>query len=119
MLIVNWSSSPHCMPRCLYASSETTLPLGVLCKKPFCINPECSAFVPEEKRGYVRKKTAETAEDTAAEKSAGKKTAAKATAKKTAEKKTATKKTAEKKTAVKKTATKKTAAKKTAKKEEA
>ncbi|MBQ5799212.1 MAG: type I DNA topoisomerase, partial [Oscillospiraceae bacterium] len=88
-------------------------------KKPFCINPECSAFVPEEKRGYVRKKTAETAEDAVAEKTTSKKTAAKATAKKTAEKKTATKKTAEKKTAVKKTATKKTAAKKTAKKEEA
>ena len=33
-------------------------------KKPFCINPECSNFLPEEKRGYPRKKTADSAEGT-------------------------------------------------------
>ena len=30
-------------------------------RKPFCINPECEAFVPEEKRGYRRKTAAEPA----------------------------------------------------------
>ena len=28
-------------------------------RKPFCVNPECEAFVPEEKRGYRRKSAAE------------------------------------------------------------
>ena len=28
-------------------------------RKPFCVNPECEAFVPEEKRGYRRKAAAE------------------------------------------------------------
>ena len=38
-------------------------------KRPYCINPACERFVPEEKRGYVRKKTVETVqEDGAAEK---------------------------------------------------
>ncbi|WP_251446064.1 type I DNA topoisomerase [Vermiculatibacterium agrestimuris] len=64
-------------------------------RKPFCINEACPSFLPEDKRGYYKKK-----ED-------GEKTAAK---------KTATKKTAAKKTAAKKTTAKKTAAKKTAKK---
>ena len=91
-------------------------------KKPYCINPACENFVPEEKRGYVRKKTAESAPaaEAAAESAPEKKTAAK-TAKAPAEKKTAAKKTAsksakdtaEKKTTAKKTTTKKTAAKKT------
>ena len=31
-------------------------------KKPFCINPACSNFTPEEKRGGYRKKTAKTEE---------------------------------------------------------
>ena len=57
-------------------------------KKPFCINEQCEAFVPEEKRGYVRKKAAE------GEEKAEKKTAKKTAAKKTAEKKPAAKKTA-------------------------
>ena len=93
-------------------------------KRPFCINPACSNFLPEEKRGYPKKKTedAETAPDgeqdgaPAAEKAAAKETAAK-TAKKPAVKKTADK-TAATKTTAKKTASKaavaKTAAKKSA-----
>ena len=69
-------------------------------KRPYCINPACANFVPEEKRGYT-KKTADAPKDAAEEK--------KSAAKKTAEKKPAAKKTA---------AAKKPAAKKTAKKEE-
>ena len=83
-------------------------------KKPFCINPACSNFLPEEKRGYHKKTTSEepqeesapaeeTAEKTAPEKAAARKTPA-------AKKTTTTKKT----TAAKKTAAKKPAAKKTA-----
>ena len=95
-------------------------------KKPFCINPACANFLPEDKRGYPKKpaaaeesadKAAETA-SAAEEKPAEKKTAAKkTTAKKTTAKKTtAAKKTT--KTAAKKTTTRKTAAKKTATKTE-
>ena len=85
-------------------------------KKPFCINPECSNFLPEEKRGYP-KKPAEKKEEPSAGAQEEKKPAKKAAAKKTstAKKTTAAKKT----TTVKKTAAKKPAAKKTAKKEEA
>ena len=91
-------------------------------KRPFCINPACSNFLPEEKRGYPKKKTedAETAPDgeqggaPAAEKAAAKETAAK-TAKKPAVKKTADK-TAATKTTAKKTASKAAAAKTAAKK---
>ena len=91
-------------------------------KRPFCINPACSNFLPEEKRGYPKKKTedAETVPDgeqdgaPAAEKAAAKETAAK-TAKKPAVKKTADK-TAATKTTAKKTASKVAAAKTAAKK---
>ena len=86
-------------------------------KKPFCINPECPNFLPEDQRGY-KKKTTTTAETPAegAPPEEEKKTTTKKTAeKKPAEKKTTTKKTAEKKPAEKKTA-KKTTAKKTASK---
>jgi len=88
-------------------------------KKPYCINEACSNFLPEEKRGYVKKSAAKTEE--AAEEKAEKKTTKKAT--KTAEKKpvakkttaakktTTTKKTTAKKTTTKKTTTKKSAAK--------
>ena len=81
--------------------------------KPFCVNENCSNFLPEDKRGYYKKKTeTEGAEAPAAEeKKAGKKTSA--------AKKTTAKKPAAKKTAAKKTETKKTATRKTAKKEEA
>ncbi len=83
-------------------------------RKPFCINPECSAFVPEDQRGY-RKKTeetgaaaveGETAAKTGTGKTGGKKTAAGA---KTAAKKPAGKKTASRKTTSKAPAGKKTA----------
>ena len=99
-------------------------------KKPFCINPDCANFLPEEKRGYPRK-PAEKQEGEAApaEQPEGETTAKKAPAKKTAAKKTtaAAKKTttAKKATAAKKTATakktaavKKPAAKKTVKQTE-
>ena len=80
-------------------------------KKPFCINPECSNFLPEDQRGYRTKTAAESPaegappeEEKPAAKKAAKKTAAgkkpaaakkTATAKKTAAKKTAAKKDAE------------------------
>ena len=100
--------------------------------KPFCINEKCPNFLPEDKRGYYKKKTAEPAapggvaslEDVKAEPTAEElqeqeaaKTAKKAAEKKPAAKKTAAKKPAAKKTGAKKTtAAKKPAAKKTAKK---
>ncbi|MCI8802878.1 MAG: type I DNA topoisomerase [Oscillibacter sp.] len=100
-------------------------------RKPFCINPACANFLPEEKRGYPRRPAAPKegeaeASEAAAAESGVKKTAAKktVTAKKTAAKKTVkktaaktTKAASEKKTkktaTVKKPAAKKTAAKKT------
>ena len=81
-------------------------------KKPFCINPACSNFLPEDQRGYPRKKTAETSDASGAEEKSETK---KAETKKAAPKKTT--KTTAKKTA-KKAATGKTAAKKTTKKKE-
>ena len=54
--------------------------------KPFCVNEECENFLPEDKRGYYKKKEAE---EGAEEKKPAKKTSTK----KTATKKTATKKT--------------------------
>ena len=92
--------------------------------KPFCVNEKCANFLPEDKRGYHRKKdtaaeggetAAETAEAPAEEKTAKKPAAKKAAAKTTAAKKTtAVKKTATaRKTATKKAGTtKKTTAKK-------
>ena len=57
--------------------------------KPFCINENCSNFLPEDKRGYYKKPAAdsggeekETAKKTAAKKPAAKKTAAKKTTRK-------------------------------------
>ena len=93
-------------------------------KKPFCINPECSNFLPEDQRGYPKKPAAESKSEEAeagteeakpaAKKSAAKKAASeKTTAKKPAAKKT-TAKAATKKTAAKKTTAKKTAASKAA-----
>jgi len=78
--------------------------------KPFCANPDCENFLPEDKRGYKKKPAADAekkdgeAADAAAEKPAAKKAPAK--------KKATTKKAATKKTTAKKTTTKK-AAKKT------
>ena len=70
-------------------------------KKPFCINPECPNFLPEDQRGWTKKsvkaeeakagETEETKEGKAAEKTTSKKTASKATAKTTAKKTTAKK----------------------------
>ena len=72
--------------------------------KPFCINPECSNFLPEDKRGYRRKPAAENTEASAqepagapeAEPAAKKPAAKKPTAKKPAAKKPAAKKPAAK-----------------------
>ena len=100
--------------------------------KPFCINENCSRFLPEDQRGYYKKKTEEPAEGgtEAAEKPEEKKPAAKktttkkaASTKKTTAKKPAAKTAAKKTTTRKTTAAKKTTAKtkkaSTAKKEEA
>ena len=82
-------------------------------KKPFCINPDCGNFTPEDKRGgYKKKPAAEPAAEAGAggESAAGTaeepKTAKKAPAKKAAAKKPAA---AKKTTAAKKTAAKKAA----------
>ena len=87
--------------------------------KTFCVNEKCPNFLPEDQRGYYKKKT--TAEGTEGEPAGepaaaepAKKTAKKSTAKKTTAKKTTAKKTTTKKTAAKKSAAKKTAAKKEA-----
>ena len=89
-------------------------------KRPFCINPDCANFLPEDKRGYPKKPAEPKEGESAAEETAeSAETAKKPAAKKTAAKKTATKKATTKKAATKKTATKKPAAKKTtAKKQE-
>jgi DNA topoisomerase-1 len=88
-------------------------------KKPFCINEKCARFLPEDQRGYPRKKTdaaqegetTETAETGEAKKSSAKKATTKKTAAKTTKSATASKKTAAKKTTAKKATAKKTAAK--------
>lgn len=72
-------------------------------KKPFCINEQCPNFLPEDKRGYKKKKPAEPE--------------AEAGAAPAEEKKPEPKKAAAKKPAAKKTAAKKTAAGKTPKKD--
>ncbi len=50
--------------------------------KPFCINEACENFLPEDKRGYYKKKDAEESSD--AEKKPARKTTKKSAAKKTA-----------------------------------
>ena len=66
--------------------------------KPFCINESCEAYLPEDKRGYYKKKNAEAAggEPAAEEKKTVKKAAAKKTSAKTTTKKTSAKKTTKK-----------------------
>ena len=93
-------------------------------KRPFCINPACSNFLPEEKRGYPKKKTegeesaAQTPDE--AEKPAEEKPAKKTAAKTAAGKKTGVAaKTAAKKPAAKKTTAAKKAAGKSAAKKDA
>ena len=66
--------------------------------KPFCINETCSRFLPEDQRGYYKKKTAEQTAEAAAPEKEEKKSAKKASSKKTATKKSATKKTTTRKT---------------------
>ena len=53
--------------------------------KPFCINETCENFLPEDKRGYYKKKTAEepAQEETKTTKKTTKKTTTKSSAKKT------------------------------------
>ena len=94
-------------------------------KRPFCINPDCANFTPEEKRGGYRKKAAakdgeaqeaaEPQETAAKKKTAGKKAAAEKApaAKKTAAKRAAAKAEGEgaEKAPAKKTAAKKSTAK--------
>ena len=46
-------------------------------KRPFCINPACANFLPEDKRGYYKKP--DEASEQGAKKTAGKKTAARRT----------------------------------------
>ena len=83
--------------------------------KPFCINPECPNFLPEDQRGY-RKKPAPSVEAAEAEAAAEEAKAAETAA---AEEKAPKKKAAAKKPAAKKPAAKKPAAKKTAAKKKA
>ena len=78
--------------------------------KPFCINDTCENFLPEDKRGYYKKKTTESVpgEPEGEIVQEEKKTAKKPAAKKASTKKTAAKKT----TTTKKSTTKKTSSKK-------
>ena len=83
--------------------------------KPFCINENCSQFLPEDQRGYYKKKASsespeeapgdapETSKKTAAKKPAAKKATAKSAAKKPSAKKPAAKKTTAGKSAAGKT----------------
>lgn len=92
-------------------------------KKPFCINPDCGNFTPEDKRGGYKKKTDGEAKEADGEAKAGeekpaaKKAAAKKPAAKTAAK-TAAKKAPAKKAPAKKPAAKKAPAKKPTKTKE-
>ncbi len=58
-------------------------------KKPFCVNPACEKFLPEDQRGYPRKKDGDKTE----EKSTAKKTTKKTAGKKPAAKKSKTEET--------------------------
>ena len=62
--------------------------------KPFCVNEQCEAFLPEDKRGYYKKKTA--TEGTEGEPAGEPAAAEKKTTKKAAAKKPAAKKTTKK-----------------------
>ena len=84
--------------------------------KPFCINEACENFLPEDKRGYYRKKTAPGENGAEAEPETEQLTAKKTAAKKQAAGKTARSASA-KSGAAKKPAAKKPAARRSAKKE--
>jgi DNA topoisomerase-1 len=66
--------------------------------KPFCINETCSHFLPEDQRGYYKKKTAAEGEAPASEDAKEESKPAKKTTKKAAEKKPAAKRTTKKAT---------------------
>ena len=119
----NKSGRPHCdfitwdvpvKENCPQCGQTMFKRAGRGAKKPFCINENCPAFVPEEARGGYRKKSESKAEEDSKESAAGKETATlappaqKKTAKKATAKKAETKKTAAKKTAAKKSVTKNT-----------
>ena len=78
--------------------------------KPFCVNEQCSRFLPEDQRGYYKKKTT-------TEGAEGEPAGEPASAEKKTTKKAAAKKPAAKKSSAKKTTTKKTTARKSTKKE--
>ncbi len=72
--------------------------------KPFCINESCEDFLPEDKRGYYRKKAGEESAAGEPEGESGEQpSTGKTGAKKTPAKKTAARKTTAKKTTAKKT----------------
>jgi len=87
-------------PECANTMFKTS---GRGSRKPFCINEACKNFLPEDKRGYKKKKEGDDAAGKSGEgeKSAAK-TASKATTKKPPAKKAAGKKTTAKKTSAKK-----------------
>jgi DNA topoisomerase-1 len=60
--------------------------------KPFCINENCANFLPEDKRGYYKKKTSEDGEQPVVAEETGKKSAKKPAAKRSATKKATKKK---------------------------
>ena len=79
--------------------------------KPFCINENCSRFVPEDQRGYRRRSADKAEQDGTPQAGTEAEAAPKPAAKKPAAKKPAAKKTEAKKPAAKKPAAKKTSAK--------
>ena len=88
-------------------------------RKPFCINPACTNFLPEDQRGYPKKKESdtgdtnpETAEAPEEKKKSGRKSTAKKSTAKSAAAKKSTAKTTAKSAAAKKATTKKSTAKK-------
>lgn len=74
-------------------------------KRPYCVNPACERFLPEDQRGYVKKKTATEGEAQETEEKKSTEKPAKKAAKKPAAKKSAAKKSTAtaKKPAAKKT----------------
>ena len=86
-------------------------------KKPFCINEQCPNFLPEDKRGYKKKKPA--SEDTGAAAESAAPAAENEPAPAAEGKKPSAKKAAARKAAAKKPAAKKAAAKKSAAEENA
>ena len=96
-----------CCPSCSLTMFKLS---GKGSRKPFCANESCSAFLPEDKRGYRKKPDAAApgepgqGDTDKAKKAAAKKTPAKkAPEKKTPSKKAPAKKTSEKKAPAKKT----------------